>query len=245
MNSWPEARICPSCAFAAKSKARASRSRSTSCLYASTSASSSSTRSSCRSTTAMNPVYPRLSQGGFALSPRNHAGPCSRVSPGCSPSWGWTLRGVLQRRRLFLEQVPEGRRLEQASPGSVSQLELAEDLPRLLCPGVFAGAPLLREPVAQLVETLGGVEDAAHDELGRDDAVPPVILEPHGEVVAPFAQEPVELRTQAERDRRPGVPAALPHAETQVLPVAHGRQVRELAAVDEQRDRRIAEPERL
>ena len=42
----------------------------------------------------------------------------------------------------------------------------------------------------------------------------------------------------------PGVAAALPHAEAQVLAVADGDELGELAAVDEQRHAGIAEPER-
>ena len=42
----------------------------------------------------------------------------------------------------------------------------------------------------------------------------------------------------------PGVAAALAHAEAQMLAVADRREVRELAAVDEQQHARVAEPER-
>ena len=58
------------------------------------------------------------------------------------------------------------------------------------------------------------------------------------------APEPVELRAEPEGDRAARVGAVAADAEAQVLPLAHGREVAELAARREQRHVRIAEPER-
>ena len=56
--------------------------------------------------------------------------------------------------------------------------------------------------------------------------------------------QPVELRALTERDRTPGVAAALAHAEAQVLAVSDGRRRHRLAPGHEQRDVRVAEAER-
>src|SRR5262249_6564599 len=64
------------------------------------------------------------------------------------------------------------------------------------------------------------------------------------DVVVPGTPQSVELRSLAEGNRRTGVAATLPDAEAQVLAVAHGLQVGELAAVDEQQDTGVAEAER-
>src|SRR5206468_5346036 len=68
--------------------------------------------------------------------------------------------------------------------------------------------------------------------------------QPERDVVAAVTSEPVELAAHAERDRGSRVTAALADPETQVLAVANRREVRELAAVDEQDHTRVAEPER-
>src|SRR5262249_59998144 len=104
--------------------------------------------------------------------------------------------------------------------------------------------PLIGEPPAQLLVALGGVEDPPHDELRRDGAVPPVLLQPERDVVTPGTAEPVELTAESERDRRPRVAAALAHAEPEMLPFAHRPELAQLARVDEQHHAGGAEPER-
>src|SRR4051794_25764054 len=151
-------------------------------------------------------------------------------------------------KRPHLEQRAERRRLEKAPPcaGRVGRcdLELREDRARLGRPCRLARLPLPGEPLAQLVEAVDRVEDAADDELRRADAVPPVLAEPERDVVARLAPEAVELRAEAERDRLAGVASAVAHAEPEVLPVADRRGLCDLATVDEQRHPRIAEAER-
>ena len=127
--------------------------------------------------------------------PRRAAAAAARAAHGTSP----TRAGCASRRRRA-----RARRRSRVPPASTR----------------LAGAPLRGEPVAQLVEAVGRVEDAAHDELRRDDAVPAVLLQPERDVVALLAPEAVELAAHAERDRRAGVAAALAHAEAQVLAVA-------------------------
>ncbi len=78
------------------------------------------------------------------------------------------------------------------------------DLPR-------PGATPRRASRAALV-AFGRVEDAAHDELRRDGAVPLVLLEPEDDVVAAQPSETVEL---ARRDRRRSrCPASRPRSRT-------------------------------
>src|SRR5204862_1069627 len=108
----------------------------------------------------------------------------------------------------------------------------------------LAGPPLLHEPVTQLLESRHGVEDAADDQLGRDRPVPAVLGQTERDVVPGLAAEAVELAPEAECDRLAGVAPAVADPEPQVLAIADGRGVGDLAAVDEQRDARVAEPER-
>ena len=131
------------------------------------------------------------------------------------------------------------RRIPASVSSSSAKIERASGVHARL-----AGAPLRSQPLTQVVEAIVRVEDAAHDELRRADAVPTVLLQPECDVVAPRSPQPVELRPLAERDRRAGVAAALAHAEAKVLAVADGLQVGELATVDEQGDTRVAQPER-
>src|SRR2546423_6643544 len=132
-----------------------------------------------------------------------------------------------------------------ATAGSVSVVpDPDEYAPRLGGPRVSACTPLRREPFAQLLVALGGVEDPPYDELRRDGAVPAVLLQPERDVVAPRAAEAVELAAEPERDRRPGVAAALPHAEAQMLALADRAELAQLASVDEQHHAGIPEPER-
>src|SRR5262249_49768781 len=83
----------------------------------------------------------------------------------------------------------------------------------------------------------------AHVELRRDGSVPLVRLEPEGDVVAPDLAQTVEPRTEAERDRAARVPPVLADAEAEVLALADGRELRQLAAGQQQRHVRVAEAE--
>ena len=71
-----------------------------------------------------------------------------------------------------------------------------------------------------------------------------VLLEPERDVVAADAAEAVELRSLAERNRATRVEPVAADAEAQVLAVADGREIGNLARRRKQRDLRIAEPER-
>ena len=156
-------------------------------------------------------------------------------SHSCSPRYcgavARELRKFLikQRRRALAScsssarNVGDSSRLRRTPSASSSSAKIAR------ASGVHAASPACHCPashVAQLLEPVDGVEDAAHDELRRDDAVPAVLLEPERDVVALLAPEAVELRADAERDRRAGVAAALAHAEAQVLAVADRRRRR-------------------
>src|SRR2546430_6462805 len=89
--------------------------------------------------------------------------------------------------------------------------------------------PLELEPLPQLRVAVVPVEDLAHVQLRRDRAVPLVRLELEGDVVAPHAPEPVELRAETERDRAAGVAAVVADAEAEMLPVSHCRELGQLA----------------
>src|SRR4051812_30139186 len=94
-------------------------------------------------------------------------------------------------------------------------LELVED--RLCLAVAQRCVPLLAQPCVQLVEAIVGVEDAAHQQLWRDGAVPVVLLQTERHVVAAFPPEAVELRALTECDRTSGIATVALHAKTQVL----------------------------
>src|SRR4029453_18596298 len=96
----------------------------------------------------------------------------------------------------------------------------------------------------QRVIALGRLEDALDDELRRGRAVPGVLLETEGDVVAPRLPKAVRLRPEAEGNRRPGRPAVLAHSKPEVLAVPHGLELGPLAPGGEQPHGRVAEPER-
>jgi len=89
--------------------------------------------------------------------------------------------------------------------------------------------PLLGEPLAQALVALRRVEHAADDELRGDGAVPVVGLQPEEDVVPADGAEPVELGSEAERDRTARVAPAVFDTETEVLAVADRCEVAELA----------------
>src|SRR3954469_6097473 len=122
-------------------------------------------------------------------------------------------------------------------------VELVEDRLRLRIARAVR-LPLHAQPLVDLVEAVVRIEDAAHDELRRDRAVPAVLLQPERDVVSTHAAITVELRPVSERDRAAGIAAVALYAETEVLAVAPRRQLAELAARRQQRHVRIAEPER-
>src|SRR4029077_20797989 len=85
---------------------------------------------------------------------------------------------------------------------------------------------------------------SADDELGRHDAVPAVLRQAKRDVVAGVAPKAIELGAEAEGDRLARVAAAVPDPKAKVLAVSDRRRLRDLAAVDEKRDARVAETER-
>src|SRR4051812_18140252 len=107
--------------------------------------------------------------------------------------------GSRGERRRVVEQPAERVPLEQAPAACARhELELGEHRARVGAPPGVAALPLVAEPAAQLVEALARVEDAAHDELRRDGAVPPVLLQAERDVVAARPPEAVELAAGAE-----------------------------------------------
>src|SRR6266516_3686852 len=160
-----------------------------------------------------------------------------------SPPFG--LRSFSEPGR-HLEQAAEGRRFqEMAAPGLVrAELQLREDGRRFGGPGGRLLAPQARQPVTQLAVAWLAVEDAPDHELGRDSAVPVVLLEAESDVEPQFLPEAIELATEAESDRAPRVARAVLDPEAEMLAVADRGDFAELAAGREQRDPGIAEPER-
>src|SRR5262249_50423309 len=136
--------------------------------------------------------------------------------------------------RSQIKQRPERRRFEEAPPRAVADLQLGEDRPRVRRPRCLTRAPLPDKPRAKLLEPVDGVEDAANDELRRHRPVPAVLGQPEGDVVAGLAAEAVELAAEPEGDRLARVAPAVPHPEPQVLALADGGGLRDLAAVDEE-----------
>src|SRR5204863_176896 len=100
------------------------------------------------------------------------------------------------------------------------------------------------EALAEFEVALGRVEDAADDELRRDRAVPTILLQAERDVVAAHTAEAVEVRAEAERDRRAELTVAVPDPEAEVLAVADRGRLHDLAAGHEQRRRGIAQSER-
>jgi hypothetical protein len=79
---------------------------------------------------------------------------------------------------------------------------------------------------------------------GRDRSVPPVLLKPERDVPAGRRSVGVEASAQAECDRAACVGAVAANTEPQVLPLADGRKVAELATRGKQRYVGIAKTER-
>ena len=100
------------------------------------------------------------------------------------------------------------------------------------------------QPLALGQVALVGLEHLAHVQLRGDGAVPLVRLEPERDVVCAGAAEAVEAAADPERDRAARVAPVLADAELEVLALPHCGEVDELAAGEEQRHVRVAEPER-
>src|SRR5262249_33642119 len=122
-------------------------------------------------------------------------------------------------------------------------VELVEDRLRL---GIAAAVckPLRTQPFVELVEAIVGIEDATHDELRRDRAVPMVLLQAEGDVVPSDTAGTVELGSLAERNRSARVTPVTLQTETQMLSVTDRCQFAELAPRRKQRHVRVAEAER-
>ena len=106
---------------------------------------------------------------------------------------------------------------------SFLHLELIEDRLRL---GVARlRLPLRAQPLIDLIEPIVGVEDPAHDKLRRHRSVPVVLLQAERHVVASGAPVAVELRPLTKGDRASRVSAVSVHAETEMLPVSHPREI--------------------
>src|SRR3954447_26523697 len=92
------------------------------------------------------------------------------------------------------EQLAERRRLERMpARTALLDVELVEDRLRLRIARAVR-LPLYAQPLVDLVEAVVRIEDAAHDELRRDRAVPPVLLQPERDVVPTDPAITVELR---------------------------------------------------
>src|SRR6266545_2292594 len=181
-----------------------------------------------------------------AFSSRSMPSPVRARAPGAcaGPRWAPFARalGRSPQRRLRQERAERLGLERMPSRAALLDLQLVEDRLRLRLAGLQL--PLRAQPAVQLVEPIVGVEDAAHDELRCDRAVPVVLLEPEGDVVATDAPVAIQARPLPERDRAAGVATVAVDTKTEVLPVAHRREIAELAARCEQRHVRVAEPER-
>src|SRR6266576_2043686 len=125
---------------------------------------------------------------------------------------------------------------------SLLHLELVED--RLCLWITRLCKPLRAEPRVDLVEAVVRIEDATNDELRRHRSVPVVLLKAEGNVVTALTPVAVELRPLPEGDRTSGVVSVALNAEAQMLPVADGSELAELAARRQQRDIGVGQPER-
>src|SRR6266540_2149375 len=146
------------------------------------------------------------------------------------------------QQRGLRQQGPERRRLERmASRPAGLDLELGED--RLGLGRAALGGPLSPQPRIELVEAVVGVEDPPDDELRRHRPVPVVLLQAEGDVVVSDPAVAVELPAHAERNRAAG--DALPaDAKAEVLPLADGRRLHDLAGGRQEGHVRVAETER-
>src|SRR2546426_11099551 len=107
-------------------------------------------------------------------------------------------------------------------------LELVEDRLRLrLAP---LRLPLLSKPAIDLVETVVGIEDTAHDELRRDSAVPVVLLQAERDVVPSVTAVGVGPRSLTQSKRTTPIAAVALPAAPEMLPAPHRRQPPALAA---------------
>src|SRR5690349_19545666 len=102
-----------------------------------------------------------------------------------------------------------------APRAALLDLELVED--RLGSRVPCRRAPLLAQPGVHLVVAVVGVEDAAHDELWCDGAVPVVLLQPESDVVAALAPVAVELGPVSEGNRGSGVAPVAVNAKAEML----------------------------
>src|ERR1700716_980139 len=125
---------------------------------------------------------------------------------------------------------------------SVHQFELVED--PLSVSVARLRLPLRAQPCVDLVEAVVGLEDTTHEELGRDGAVPVVLLKAEGDVIASLAPIAFEPGPLSKRDRAAGVASVTVDAEAKVLSVTDRGEIPELATRREQRDVRIGQPER-
>src|SRR6185436_11364845 len=135
---------------------------------------------------------------------------------------------------LGLEQVP----LRTA----VDEPELGEDRDRVGI-AIFL-APLRLEPFPLGDVAFVGLEHMTHVELRRDRPVPLVRLELECDIEETGPAQAFEPSAEPERDRTPRVAPVRAHAELQVLALADGGQVDQLAAREQQRHVRVAEAER-
>ena len=167
-----------------------------------------------------------------SLPPRSRA--IRAAAPRQAASAARASDGWLEQRAeaLGLEQAP---RLDARRRGRAPRRSPARAGSRRPAPSGTRD-----EPVAQAHVAVRRVEDPPHDELRRDGAVPVVRLQPERDVESTVAPEALELGAEAERDRA----SAGAHAEAQVLALADGREVAQLAALGEQRHLRVAQPER-
>src|SRR5439155_25731180 len=130
--------------------------------------------------------------------------------------------GILRRAgQLVLGQErQEALGLKQVALPATVEGKLLEDRGRRCVTPVGLFPPFGLQPLAQLRVAVVAVEDLANVQLRRDGAVPLVLLESEGDVIAADVAKPVELGAEAEGDRAARVAPVVADAEAQMLPLA-------------------------
>ena len=169
----------------------------------------------------------------------------SRPRPGAEPLDAQAARGSVSGRRARATPGTSGDSSSCRLPPALVERELTED--RAAPP---ASTPARRRATARRATSAAprsqpAFEDAAHDELRRDRAVPAVLLEPERDVEA--AVGPAAARAAPPRPNAIALPASRPCWRTRnrrCFPSPTVAGADGLAAGDEQRHIGVAEPER-
>ena len=193
-----------------------------------------------RSLAAMRPARPRRDRTRARWTAERPRGQVCRVCAADVHAARASAGSPVEQRAeaLRLEQVPA------AEPGLVD-LELREDRGRLAVARVGAACGTRRRASRAARRTARRRRRCARTtSCGETVPFQRFSWRRNATSQRPLAPVAVEPRADAERDRAAGVEAVAPDAEAQMLPLAHRRELAELAARREQRHLGIAEPER-